>query len=79
MSWDVASADLVDIEHVRYIKNLCTERVEKYGLYSVKRGACKSCPYRYRGSNPLFCCTFSNLPKDWSDESIDAMYKDKFK
>lgn len=75
MAWDEVVEGLTDKSQVQCIKQMCTERVSKYGLTSVKGGACKGCPFRYRGSNPLFCCTFGNLPKDWSDESINRVYK----
>lgn len=31
------------------IKECCTERINKYGLTTPNHGACKGCPYRYRG------------------------------
>lgn len=33
-------------ESAEYIRQFCTDRTEKYGLYTVKSGACKGCPYR---------------------------------
>lgn len=60
------------------IKDFCTKRIEKYGLHTIKSGACKSCPFRYRGDNPLYCCMFGNLPYDWSIESINECYGDKW-
>lgn len=71
---DYCSRDLTGRETALHIKNVCTIRVKKYGLYSIKRGACKGCPYRYRGNNPLMCCIFGNIPKDWSIESINECY-----
>ena len=47
------------------IKEYCSNRIVKYGLTTPGHGACKSCPYRYRGKNDLYCCIFSDLPYSW--------------
>lgn len=62
------------LDEVLRIKKVCTDRIAKYGLYSVKSGACKGCPYRYRGTNTISCCIFGDLPYSWSDESIKKSY-----
>ena len=61
-------------EEAMRIKAYCADRIEKYGLHSIRSGACKSCPYRYRGTNKISCCMFGNLPYSWSDESIEKSY-----
>lgn len=48
-----------------YIKDICSERIKKYGLTTPNHGACKGCPYRYKGDNTLMCCIFGNLPYTW--------------
>lgn len=68
------SRDLSGKETALYLKEFCSKRIEKYGLHSIRSGACKGCPYRYRGNNPLVCCMFGNIPRDWSYESIDEYY-----
>ena len=68
---------LSDKATVLFIKKLCEERIEKYGLHSVKSGACKSCPYRYRGDKVnRLCCSFATIPMDWSNQSINEKYGD---
>lgn len=47
------------------IKDFCTESIDKYGLTTPNHGACKGCPYRYRGSSQIMCCIFSDLPYSW--------------
>lgn len=68
-----ACGDSVYKESAEYIKSFCTDRIKKYGLHTVKSGACKSCPYRYRGTKGGFCCIFGNLPYSWSAESINKL------
>ena len=58
-------------EMKKYLKKFCTERIEKMGLHSLRSGACKSCPYRYRGTNKNSCCMFGTLPRDWDDVDIN--------
>ena len=77
MAFDTVFQGLTGREQVDYIKEYCKKRVSKYGLTTIKGGACKSCIYRYRGTNPLYCCAFGNLPKDWSETSIVEVYGDK--
>lgn len=56
----------------KYIKKFCMDRIERMGFYSVRSGACKSCPYRYRGSNTdLYCCMFETVPRDWEDVILE--------
>lgn len=51
---------------VKYIHDFCKDRIDRMSLHSLKSGACKSCPYRYRGEKvDLYCCTFGTLPRDW--------------
>lgn len=51
---------------VKYIHDFCKDRTDRMGLHSLKSGACKSCPYRYRGKKTdIYCCTFGTLPRDW--------------
>ena len=71
----LVAKDLNGKETALYLKDFCSERIKKYGFYSLKSGACKGCPYKYRGSNPLMSCMFSNVPRDWSIESINEVYQ----
>lgn len=72
---DECCRDLSGIESALYIRDFCKKRVEKYNIYTVKSGACKGCPFRYRGNNPYICCLFGNTPYTWSDESIARNYR----
>lgn len=56
---------LVGEESYNNIKELCSNRIRKYGLTTPNHGACKGCPYRYKGDNKLMCCIFANLPYTW--------------
>lgn len=59
-------------EMERYLKKFCTDRVDKMGLYSLRSGACKSCPYRYRGDNTeVYCCMFDIVPMNWESVVIE--------
>lgn len=51
---------------VEYIHDFCKDRIDRMGLHSLKNGACKSCPYRYKGERvESCCCMFGTLPRDW--------------
>lgn len=53
----------------KYIHDFCKDRIDRMGLYSLRSGACKSCPYRYRGKNKdTRCCIFGTVPRDWELE-----------
>lgn len=53
----------------KYIHDFCKDRIDRMGLYSLRSGACKSCPYRYRGKNTdMRCCIFGTVPRDWELE-----------
>lgn len=56
---------LVGEESYNSIKEFCSDRINKYGLTTPNHGACKGCPYRYKGYNKLMCCIFANLPYTW--------------
>lgn len=73
---DSCNTQLNGYETAVFIKQLCIERISKMGLHTLKSGACKSCPFRYRGSNvDNNCCMFQNLPRDWSDEHMVNVYR----
>lgn len=56
---------IVQEDSYNYIKKFCSDRIKKHGLTTPNHGACKGCPYRYKGYNKLMCCIFANLPYTW--------------
>ena len=43
----------------KFLESLCDTRREKM------KDPCKGCKYRYPIENPMRCCIFPTLPKDW--------------
>ena len=43
----------------KFLESLCDTRWEKM------KDPCKGCKYRYPIENPMRCCIFPALPKDW--------------
>ena len=74
MGCDSCDNNLTGKESALYLKEYCAKRIKKYGLTTVRSGACKGCPYRYRGERKNMCCMFGNIPASWSTESIEKAY-----